>query len=768
MAINSNNSRPVYQHRRTQSSGLNTEGQPTVEQIEEGEIAINLTTRKIYTKRQQVIRGADSDFLEGPRIRKAGAVVYTGTDSDLRIPGFMPYGQQVKNGFKLKIIQRRLLDSDQAGKNITFNIHQKYFLDFANSLDFPKRSSATQFSGVTTSTRSTLASNYSVRYDARHFPDSDELGLTGESTTLTSTKSASTRLNILLHDSDGTVAADAAAINAVGGASFGGGVVQISFNIDSDFSTQQVAERINNAIQASTQLDTLDSNIIAEIDSDNPEIIYVHGGDKVIEFSPSEKFVTYIDYGLTPLYKFYSNDSEAVLFQRDSEGASYPKRIEVTFRVPSEVTRRVAVSGNTLPTTTKGFANKNGSPLFNRPSVVLRDAVGNVGSIDSDNVFDNEFGFRSADFGASNEIVSLNAIATIGPNAPEFDVGSGNLWVEDRSSKTPRYDAVDSETHVIEVKMYRRGTGTIPTVNGANTLPAGMDIDFLMPYGPTSSRVNDSDSETRLRLVGGDSEAGIAEKIYNLFKGITESGKQQVDYDSDVMGLREVIVSNSAALQGPGSRSIGSEANGDVGKNGFNYVKVMFDSEHDSELFGFDIYIQELLSAANDSDGQGGTQERPGSGSPSSRRHKFVVNTVKSGNLSENDSDSDFNGIVLRIINKQQETNRVRAGRQAAELYYLDATLLDDPTAQTIALTYDDDDARAAVNIVVYDFKPDRVNRDSDGAKRFAEWRKVTAPSILSPQAADFQVGGQTFSSSATLRILNVNGATIFSGSVLL
>ena len=185
-------------------------------------------------------------------------------------------------------------------------------------------------------------------------------------------------------------------------------------------------------------------------------------------------------------------------------------------------------------------------------------------------------------------------------------------------------------------------------------------------------------------------------------------------------------------------------------------------------MFGFDIYIQELLTSANDSDGQGGTQERPGSGSPSSQRHKFVVNTVKSGNLSENDSDSDFNGIVIRIIDKQQETNRVRAGRQAAELYYLDATLLDDPTAQTIALTYDDDNARAAVNIVVYDFKPDRVNRDSDGAKRFAEWRKVTAPSILSPQAADFQVGGQTFSSSATLRILDVNGATIFSGSVLL
>ena len=749
MAINTNNGRPVYQHRRTQSSGLNTEGQPTVEQIEEGEIAINLTTRKIYTKRQQVIRGADSDFLEGPTVRKAGAVVYTGTDSDLRIPGFMPYGQQVKNGFKLKVIQRRLLDSDQAGKNITFNIHQKYFLDYANALDFPKRSAGTQFAAVATSTRSTLASNYGVRYDARHFPDSDEFGVTGESSSLTSTKSASTRLNTLLHDSDGTVAAGAAAINAVGGASFGGGVVEISFNIDSDFSTQQVAERINNAIQASTQLDTLDSNIIAEIDSDNPEIIYVHGGDKVIEFSPSEKFVTYIDYGLTPLYKFYSNDSDGVLFQRDSEGAAYPKRIEVTFRVPSEVNRRVGVSGNTLPTTTKGFRNKNASPLFNRPSVVLRDTVGNIGSIDSDNVFDNEFGFRSADFGASNEIVSLNAIATIGPNAPEFDVGSGNLWVEDRSSKTPRYDAVDSETHIISVNFYSRGGAP------ASTIPAAVG-DFEIDYGPLSTMADYTDSDTKLVLTGGDSEASVAFKIWRLLKGITRGGVQQIDYDSDVTGVlaNDVILSNSEALQGPGSRSIGTEAGITDIASGYNIVKASFDSEHDSELFGWDIYVQTSLNTG-DSDGTSADQ-----------RHKFVINTVK--NKSKGDSDSDFVGMVIRITDKQQETNRVRAGRQAAELYYLDATLLDDPTAQAIALTYDDDDARAAVNIVVYDFKPDRVNRDSDGAKRFAEWRKVTAPSVLSPQAADFQVGGQTFSASATLRILDVNGATVFSGSVLL
>ena len=759
MSINNSNGRPVYQHRRTQSSGLNTEGQPTTEQIEEGEIAINLTTRKIYTRRKQVIRGADSDFLEGPTVQKAGAIAYTGSDSDLRLPGFMPYGQQIKNGVKLKIIQRRLLDSDEAGKNITFQISQKYFLDYANALDYP-RNSGSQWTGLANSTRSDLASNYDITYDGRHVPDSDEFGVTGDTTVnQTSTKSASSRLSTLLHDSDGTAAVGAASVNAVGGNSFGGGVVEISFNMDSDFTTAQVAERINNAIAASTTLDTLDSKIICEIDSDNPEIIYIHGGDKVIDFIPSEKFVTYIDYGVTPLYKFYSKDLvvdnggviEGLLFQRSSVTDSYPKRIEVTFRVPSEISRRVAVSGYTLPTTTKGFQDQNESPLFNRPSVVLRDTVGNIGSIDSDNVFDNEFGFRSADFGASNEVVSLNAIATVGPNAPEFDVGSGNLWVEDRSNKTPRYDAVDSETHVIEVNIYGRNgvaDGPIPATVG----------DFEIDYGPLQSMADYNDSDTKLLIEGGDTAESIAFKIYRLLSGITRSGKDQIEADSDATGIliNDVILSNDTPLQGPGTRSIGAETGVTSQTGGYNIVKASFDSEHDSELFGYDIYIQDLLDTG-DSDGVGEVQ-----------RHKITVEAVKKSHKNKGDSDSEFTGMIIAISDNQQETNRVKAGKQAAELYYLDATLIDDVTAQTIALTYDDDDARQAVNVVVYDFKPDVVNRDSDGAKRFAEWRKVTAPSILSPQAADFQVGGQTFSASATLRILDVNGATIFSGSVLL
>lgn len=44
--------RGFVQHRRSRISGVNGEGQPLASQILEGEIAINLETRKLYTKRQ--------------------------------------------------------------------------------------------------------------------------------------------------------------------------------------------------------------------------------------------------------------------------------------------------------------------------------------------------------------------------------------------------------------------------------------------------------------------------------------------------------------------------------------------------------------------------------------------------------------------------------------------------------------------------------------------------------------------------------------------
>ena len=44
--------RGFVQHRRSRISGVNGEGQPLTSQVLEGEIAINLITRKLYTKRQ--------------------------------------------------------------------------------------------------------------------------------------------------------------------------------------------------------------------------------------------------------------------------------------------------------------------------------------------------------------------------------------------------------------------------------------------------------------------------------------------------------------------------------------------------------------------------------------------------------------------------------------------------------------------------------------------------------------------------------------------
>lgn len=47
--------RGFVQHRRSLTNGVNGEGQPLPSQILEGEIAINLATRKLYTKRQKFI-----------------------------------------------------------------------------------------------------------------------------------------------------------------------------------------------------------------------------------------------------------------------------------------------------------------------------------------------------------------------------------------------------------------------------------------------------------------------------------------------------------------------------------------------------------------------------------------------------------------------------------------------------------------------------------------------------------------------------------------
>ena len=45
--------RGFIQHRRARVNGVNGEGQPLPNQVLEGEIAMNLITRKLYTKRQR-------------------------------------------------------------------------------------------------------------------------------------------------------------------------------------------------------------------------------------------------------------------------------------------------------------------------------------------------------------------------------------------------------------------------------------------------------------------------------------------------------------------------------------------------------------------------------------------------------------------------------------------------------------------------------------------------------------------------------------------
>lgn len=83
-----NNSRPVYQHIRTYNSGLNGDGQPLAGDVNEGEIAINLATKRLYTSRNSIDyypadseNTTDSDHVNaqewasGASLQKVGAVI---------------------------------------------------------------------------------------------------------------------------------------------------------------------------------------------------------------------------------------------------------------------------------------------------------------------------------------------------------------------------------------------------------------------------------------------------------------------------------------------------------------------------------------------------------------------------------------------------------------------------------------------------------------------------------------------------------------------
>ena len=722
MTINFSNGRPVYKHRRSLSTGLNAEGQPTTDQIEQGEIAINLSTRKLYTKRPTVTRDSDgtSNILAVEKVQISG-VKY-------RMPGFRPYGQQFQNGSQIRIISRRILDSDQAGLNVKLRIRQSGFLDSDFALNFVRDSdgysptfvdsdSTKALSAITGSGRdSTIQNGDGKNYKVRHIPVSKAFR----------NRANSDKLKLLLHDSDGTTDSDITPVNAVHGSKFGGGVVDISFNIDSDLSSSQIATRIANAVNASASLNSMDQNIIAEIDKVNASIVYIYGGDKKLEVEAADKFVQTTDHSITALRKFVPTDSDTFFLKRDSDNDSdFAKRVEITFFFGDETTPRIASSGEVMETSTFGINEIVNSPIYQRKGITLKNMVGNIGTIDSDETApgqmgvteNNRFKIRGAAFTGADEVVTLNAVAVVSATPPAFDVENGSLWLEDNSNKTPRFDSVDSETHHMEVVFNRRGS-----------FSGNPDSEFSVPYGALVNQTAADSEDKVLQIDVGDSEARVARKIVNLLNDsdyATRAGRkgtaiQRNSFGSGLMGVYD------------------SDSDGSPRGTGYNFISVMYDSEHDSDLFGKRIY----LPTTDDSDGR-----------------NIVVRTGT-------DTDAHFDGLVIEIINKQSETGRTFAGFRAAEIYFLDATLIDDPTAQNKALDMSSAE-RTEKNIVKHSVKPGTNNTDSDGSYRYAEWRSIDSTSVLSPQSLSLSVAGQSFSSTQSLIIQDVNGLTVLSGSLL-
>ena len=720
MTINFNNGRPTYQHRRSLSTGLNAEGQPTTDQIEQGEIAINLSTRKIYTKRPTISRDSDgkSDILEVGKILRSG-VKY-------RLPGFAPFGQQFQNGSQIKVISRIILDSDEAGLNVKFTINQQGFLDSDFALNFMRDSDAytpkfedsdgtKNITAITGSGRdSTITNGDGKAYMVRHLPvQKDFIG-----------RAASDKLKMLLHDSDGTADSDAAAVNAVSGSKFGGGKVEISFNIDSDLSSTEIATRIESAVNASSALTAMDARIKAEVDKTNKDIVYIYGGDKKVVIEPGDKFNQTIDNSITPLFKFIPQDSDNFFLKRDSDNDSdFAKRVEVTFFYLDEQTPRIAATGEVIDTSTFGIDSIANSSIYARNSIILKNMVGNIGTVDSDQTApgqvnateNNRFKLRPAAFTGVDEVITLNAVAVVSATPPAFDITNGSLWLEDNSGKTPRFDAVDSETHHMEVVFNRRGS-----------FSGNPDSEFSVPYGALVDQAAADSEDKVLNIDVGDSEAGVARKIVNLLNDsdyATRAGRKGTAIQRNSMG---------SGLMGV------SDSEGSPRGTGYNFISVMYDSEHDSDLFGKRIY----LPTTDDSDGR-----------------NIVVRTGT-------DTDAHFDGLVIEILNKQTETGRTFAGFRAAEIYFLDATLIDDPTAQTKALEMSSAE-RTEKNIVKHSVKPGMNNTDSDGSYRYAEWRAIDSSSVLSPQSLSLSVAGQSFSSTQSLIIQDKDGLTVLSGSLL-
>ena len=72
--IDSDFSRGYYQHRRTYSSNVNGDGRPLASDILEGEIAVNLSTEKMYTKKN-AFNTVDYNSLLNKLVTKAGILL---------------------------------------------------------------------------------------------------------------------------------------------------------------------------------------------------------------------------------------------------------------------------------------------------------------------------------------------------------------------------------------------------------------------------------------------------------------------------------------------------------------------------------------------------------------------------------------------------------------------------------------------------------------------------------------------------------------------
>ena len=147
----------------------------------------------------------------------------------------------------------------------------------------------------------------------------------------------------------------------------------------------EVATRIVSAVNSSSALTAMDSKIKAEIDRTNRDIVYIYGGDKKVIIEPGDKFNQTIDNSITPLFKFIPQDSDNFFLKRDSDNDSdFAKRVEVTFFYLDEQTPRIAATGEVIDTSTFGIDTISNSPIYARNSIILKNMVGNIGTVDSD------------------------------------------------------------------------------------------------------------------------------------------------------------------------------------------------------------------------------------------------------------------------------------------------------------------------------------------------------------------------------------------------